>query len=203
MVAISLRKQRVGLELRKVDAPMPWRATLRWQAIPLGSLLRTLSHPRGIDLDLGALIERPEGQFAVVQPLGNSFGALDAPPFVQLIGDDRYGTSADGESLWINAAPQKCVKRLILFVWLCAGAPCFAATQAQVTLYGTGNPQTRSLIEPQSSLTFCAVAQLVPPYPWQWLLTYFPSQQALAIAYGFGKQVWHPHEYFGKSPWPL
>ncbi len=202
-VAISLQKQRPQLVLTKPSPPAPWRAELRWQAIPRGSLLRTATYPQGVDLDLGALVERQDGAFVVVQSLGSSFGALHAPPYVYLLGDDRYGTSAGGESLWVNMHPHTRCKRLILFAWLYAGAPCFAATGAYVRLVAHDQITRFALLETQPDRPFCALAQLVPPHPWQRLLTYFPSHPALATAYGFGRLPWHDAHHFYKSPWPL
>ena len=38
----------------------------------------------------------------MVQALGNAFGALDRPPYIQLDADDRSGSSVGGENLLIN-----------------------------------------------------------------------------------------------------
>lgn len=43
----------------------------------------------GVDLDLGCLYELADGSKGIVQALGNSFGALNTHPFIQLDGDDR------------------------------------------------------------------------------------------------------------------
>lgn len=58
----------------------------------------------GIDLDLGCLYELWDGRKGTVQALGNAFGSLINPPYISLDGDDRTGTSTDGENLRVNSA---------------------------------------------------------------------------------------------------
>jgi uncharacterized protein involved in tellurium resistance len=59
------------------------------------------------DLDLGCMISFSDSGTAVVQALGNSFGAVDKPPYVHLDADDRTGGLATGENLAINLDHQE------------------------------------------------------------------------------------------------
>ena len=90
--SVSLTKQggtsgamRVNLnwQERKQDD----KQTKGWAA----KLSRAVAAQSPLDLDLCALYELTDGRKGVVQALGNAFGALDRPPFIQLDGDDRTG----------------------------------------------------------------------------------------------------------------
>ncbi|MFI6643929.1 TerD family protein [Streptomyces sp. NPDC050504] len=87
-----------------------------------------------LDLDLCALYELSNGQKGVVQALGNAFGALNQPPFMQLDGDDRTGAVAAGENLTINLDHKHHFRRILIFVTIYEGARSFADLHATVTL---------------------------------------------------------------------
>ncbi len=89
----------------------------------------------GIDLDLGCLYELADGSKGVVQALGNSFGSLQAPPFVKLDADDRTGTVTGGENMHINLDRPEMFKRILIFAMIYDGAPNWAAVDGVVTLY--------------------------------------------------------------------
>ncbi|MGW1377417.1 TerD family protein [Streptomyces sp. NPDC002446] len=104
-----------------------------------------------LDLDLCALYELADGAAGVVHPLGNNFGALHAPPYIQLDGDDRTGAVAAGENLTINLDHQARIKRILIFVTVYAGARSFEGLSATVTL----QPQYGAPVE--FSLDACTV----------------------------------------------
>ncbi|UNO38891.1 TerD family protein [Streptomyces sp. MST-110588] len=87
-----------------------------------------------LDLDLCALYELSDGSGGVVHPIGNSFGSLHTPPFIQLDGDDRTGAVATGENLTINLDHQDRIRRILIFVTIYAGARSFEGLNATVTL---------------------------------------------------------------------
>ncbi|MFG2137566.1 Tellurium resistance [Streptomyces sp. NPDC048650] len=93
-----------------------------------------------IDLDLACMYELKDGTKGVVQPLGNFLGELNAPPYVQLSGDDRFG-SPSGETLYINMDHRDEIKRLLIFVYIYDGTPAFDRTHAVVTLYPSTGPR--------------------------------------------------------------
>ncbi|MFI7100642.1 TerD family protein [Streptomyces sp. NPDC050161] len=100
----------------------------------LGARGALLPQTGDLDLDLCALYELTDGSAGVVHPLGNSFGALHAPPYVQLDGDDRTGAVTSGENLTINLDHQARIRRILLFVTVYAGARSFEGLNASVTL---------------------------------------------------------------------
>ncbi|MFE1176728.1 TerD family protein [Streptomyces sp. NPDC058773] len=87
-----------------------------------------------VDLDLCALYQLTDGAAGVVHPLGNNFGALHAPPYIQLDGDDRTGAVATGENMTISLDHQDRIKRILIFVTVYAGARSFEGLSATVTL---------------------------------------------------------------------
>lgn len=70
-----------------------------------------------VDLDLGCLYELADGTKGVVQPLGGLLGDVNAPPYVKLSGDDRFG-SASGETMYVNLDHRDDIKRLLVFVYI-------------------------------------------------------------------------------------
>jgi uncharacterized protein involved in tellurium resistance len=93
-----------------------------------------------IDLDLACMYELKDGTKGVVQPLGDFLGELNSPPYVQLSGDDRFG-SGSGETLYINLDQSEEIKRLLIFVYIYDGTPAFDRTHAVVTLFPTTGPR--------------------------------------------------------------
>src|ERR1700754_965637 len=91
---VSLTKRGETVDMTKGSSGAPVRLNLNWNQRPAGGGRGFFkSRAAGIDLDLGCLWELRDGSRAVVQALGNSFGAIDDPPYVQLDKDDRSGTS--------------------------------------------------------------------------------------------------------------
>ncbi|MDI3405863.1 TerD family protein [Streptomyces cavernicola] len=118
------------------------------------------AHTQGmvnVDLDLGCLYEMTDGAKGVVQPLGNFFGDLNAPPYVKLSGDDRFG-SASGETLYVNLDYRESIKRLLFFVYIYDQTPAFDRTHAKVTLYPSNGPRIEiELDEHAPQARSCAV----------------------------------------------
>ncbi|MDG4857531.1 Tellurium resistance [Streptomyces sp. T-3] len=121
------------------------------------------AHTQGVvnvDLDLGCLYELVDGAKGVVQPLGGFFGDLNAPPFVKLSGDDRFG-SASGETVYINLDHRESIKRLLIFVYIYDETPAFDRTHAKVTLYPSSGPRIEiDLDERAPQARSCAVVTI-------------------------------------------
>ncbi|MCH0565258.1 MULTISPECIES: Tellurium resistance [unclassified Streptomyces] len=110
-----------------------------------------------VDLDLGCLYELADGTKGVVQPLGNLLGDVNAPPYVKLSGDDRFG-SASGETIYVNLDHREKIKRLLVFVYIYDQTPAFDRTQAIVTLYPSNGPRIEiGLDERHPQARSCAV----------------------------------------------
>lgn len=113
-----------------------------------------------VDLDLACMYELWDGAKGVVQPLGNILGSINSPPYVQLSGDDRFGSGA-GEDIYINMDHRDEIKRLLIFVYIYDGTPAFDRTHATVTLYPGSGPRLEvSLHERAPEARSCAVVMI-------------------------------------------
>ncbi|MDF3290222.1 TerD family protein [Streptomyces silvisoli] len=154
--SVSLTKQggtsgamRVNLNWRMREQPRGW---LRKAGL-MGS------QAAEIDLDLCALYELTDGTRGVVQALGNAFGAVDRPPYIQLDGDDRTGAVDSGENLTINLDHRHAFRRILVFVTIYEGARSFAGLHATTTLRPeSGAPVEFFLDECTVPSTVCALA---------------------------------------------
>jgi tellurite resistance protein TerA len=155
--SVSLSKQgSVGGQLR---------VNLNWNARPQGSggggFLKRLTGGGGgaIDLDLGCLYELSDGRKGVVQALGNAFGALDRPPFIQLDADDRSGSSSGGENLFINLDHARDIRRVLVFAFIYEGVPAWDQADGVVTLFpASGQPIEVRLDDTTQGARSCAIA---------------------------------------------
>ena len=110
-----------------------------------------------VDLDLACLYELADGSKGVVQPLGNFLGDLDAPPWIQMSGDDRFGGSS-GETLFINFDKREEFKRLLVFAYIYDGTPAFDRTHAKVEIFPGSGPRIEiQLDEREPQARSCAV----------------------------------------------
>ncbi|GFE25414.1 TerD family protein [Streptomyces nigrescens] len=140
--AVSLTKQggtsgamRVNLNWSAGSAGKRLGKKLGRKAMEAMGARGALLPPSGeLDLDLCALYQLTDGSAGVIHPLGNNFGALHAPPYIQLDGDDRTGAVAAGENMTINLDHQDRIKRVLIFVTVYAGARSFEGLSATVTL---------------------------------------------------------------------
>ncbi|WP_327701695.1 TerD domain-containing protein [Streptomyces decoyicus] len=161
--AVSLTKQggtsgamRVNLNWNSGSAGKRLGKKLGRKAMEAMGARGALLPPSGeLDLDLCALYELTDGAAGVIHPLGNNFGALHAPPYIQLDGDDRTGAVAAGENMTINLDHQARIKRILIFVTVYAGARSFEGLSATVTL----QPQHGAPVE--FSLDACTVPSKV------------------------------------------
>lgn len=110
-----------------------------------------------VDLDLACMYELADGTKGVVQPLGNFLGDLDAPPYIQMSGDDRFGGSS-GETLYINLDKRDELKRMLVFVYIYDGTPAFDRTHAKVEIFPSSGPRIEiPLNEREPQARSCAV----------------------------------------------
>lgn len=116
----------------------------------------------GIDLDLGCLWEFTDGSKGVVQALGNAFQApYRGMPIIRLDGDDRSGTNADGENLYVDLARVAEINRIIVFAFIYDGVPNWAAADGIVTLHPASGPKIEvRLDEADAGAATCAIAML-------------------------------------------
>ena len=115
---------------------------------------------RGIDLDLGCMFQMADGSPGCVQALGNSWGSFTQPPFVHLEGDDRSGTNAAGENLFINGDQFSQIKRVLIFTFIYDGAPNWAVTNGVVTIEAPGQAPVEVRLDNGTDASMCAIAMI-------------------------------------------
>lgn len=96
---------------------------------------------KGIDLDLGCLYELQNGDKGVVQALGHSYGSYDYDPYIELDGDDRSGSNANGETIRINGNRFGEIRRLAVFALIYDGAVRWSETDARASIKMPGQPE--------------------------------------------------------------
>jgi tellurite resistance protein TerA len=116
---------------------------------------------KGIDLDFGCLYELSNGTKHVVQALGKCFGSYDNSPYIQLAGDDRSGTSTDGEFLYVNGNHLIDIKRICIYAFIYEGAVNWTQANAVVTISLPEQPVIEVRLDThQSNSNMCAIAML-------------------------------------------
>lgn len=172
---------------KKTGASGQMRVNLNWNSGKSGGLFKKSS---AIDLDLGCLYELKDGTRGVVQALGNSFGSLTAPPYVQLDGDDRSGSASGGENLSINLEHLGDLKRILVFAYIYEGVPAWDKADGVVTIYPQGAAPIEVLLDDVSAARSCAIALLESngqELSIRREVRYIDgSQRALDEAYGWG-----------------
>lgn len=154
--SVSLAKQGGSSGAMRVNLNWQVRKQFKGWGAKLG---RAVAMHGDLDLDLCALYELSDGRKGVVQALGNAFGSVSRPPYIQLDGDDRTGGSNTGENLTINLDHKNELRRVVIFVTIYEGARSFADLDATVTLQPlNGAPIDFSLGECTVPSTVCALA---------------------------------------------
>lgn len=117
--------------------------------------------PKPIDLDLGCLFELKDGRKGSVQALGRAFGSLEMPPYISLDGDDRSGSSANGENLRVNGKMISQIKRILVYTFIYEGAANWREANGVVTVKCPGSQEIIvRMDEYGSNLPMCAIALL-------------------------------------------
>ncbi|MES2206029.1 MAG: TerD family protein [Pseudomonadota bacterium] len=162
---ITLDKARPSVDLNKRSQGFgEVKINLNWNqhgTKPKGFLSSLLTKSSSIDLDLGCLYELNDGRKGAVQALGNTYGSLSNPPYIQLLGDDRSGSNQDGEWLHINGQHWAAIKRVLVYAFIYEGVPNWAATDANVTLFVPNEPNIEiQLTEDSRNLNMCGMVLL-------------------------------------------
>lgn len=140
------------------------RVNLNWTARPSepGGFFRKA--PPALDLDLGCLYEFADGTKGVVQALGNSFTAgtpRSSTPVIRLDADDRSGSAAGGENLFVDLGQTAQIRRILVFALIYEGAANWASAAGVATLYPASGPSiTINLDDPRDGARICAIALL-------------------------------------------
>ncbi|WP_445769180.1 TerD family protein [Rheinheimera sp.] len=159
---ISLDKRQSSISLEKKDGNFgEIKVNLNWNRGSKSGGFFGFGKNNGIDLDVGCLYELKNGEKGVVQALGNSFGSYRDEPFIELMADDRTGSSVDGEWLRINGSHWREVKRILVFAFIYDGAPNWHSTDGVITIYVPDQgPVEVRLSEEGGQMGMCAIALL-------------------------------------------
>ena len=141
-MAIELRKTGDKVNLTKSGPLGKITVNLNWNTKgnvrTTGVLFKKTTYDP-IDLDLGCLYELTDGTKMCVQALGNSFGRYDSAPYIMLDGDDRTGSSGDGENLRINGDMISKIKRVLVYTFIYEGVANWRDANAVVTVKCPGS----------------------------------------------------------------
>ena len=149
-------RTRVNLNWNQAAAPAEAKKS-GFLSRMLGGAARASS---GIDLDLGCMYELMDGTPGCVQALGNSWGNFGLPPYIHLDGDDRSGSNAGGENIFINGDQFHQIKRALIFTFIYDGAPNWAATNGVVSIEVPGRAPVEVRLDNGSDAPMCAIAML-------------------------------------------
>jgi tellurite resistance protein TerA len=155
-------RTRVNLNWNQSAAPAPAPAAPKKDGF-LSRMMGGGAAPRtsnGIDLDLGCMFEMMDGTPGCVQALGNSWGSFNQPPYINLEGDDRSGTSVAGETMFINGDQFHQIKRALIFTFIYEGAANWAATNGVVTIEMPGQAPVEVRLDNGTDASMCAIAMI-------------------------------------------
>jgi len=164
---VTLTKSAPSVSLTKRGATSgQLRVNLQWSsgAPPQkkGLFGRLAGGSGGIDLDLACLWEFTDGTKGVVQALGNAFQApYHGAPIIRLDGDDRSGSNAAGENMFIDLSRVNEIKRILVFAFIYEGVPNWASADGVVTLYPAQGAEIEvRLDEADTGSPTCVIAML-------------------------------------------
>lgn len=150
------------------------------------------SSAQPIDLDLACMYELTDGRKGIVQALGNTFGSLNAVPYIRLDGDDR-GNAAEtnGEVLRINGSAIQYIRRVLVYTFIYEGAANWRDANGVVAVKCPGSQDLIvRMDEYGSNATFCAIAMLEnynnETFSVEKIVRFFPNHQSCDQAYGWG-----------------
>lgn len=116
---------------------------------------------RGIDLDLGCLFELSDGYKGAIQALGDTFGAYNNEPYIELMGDDRTGAAIGGENMRVNGQRWNEIRRILVYAFIYEGVPNWAQADGTVTVEVPGEPPLEVRMDSHSGRDgMCAIAML-------------------------------------------
>lgn len=200
-VTLEKRGDKVSLDKRGRRGYGRIRVNLNWNQRPAaaaktGFFDKLINKPdKGIDLDLACLFELADGSPGLVQALGKQWGNYEQRPFIMLEGDDRSGSVAGGENLFINGDQFDQIKRALIFAFIYEGAPNWGATDGVVTIEIAGQAPVEVRLDQGANQPLCAIA-LIDNHGGTLQVTkladYFAQQgstsvhQLLDTKYGFG-----------------
>ena len=198
-MAVELRKKGEKVNLQKGGALGQITINLNWNqkgaARTTGLIFKkTVYDP--IDLDLGCLYELTDGTRMCVQALGNTFGSYNNPPYIMLDGDDRTGSSNDGENLRVNGDMVSKIKRILVYTFIYEGVANWRDANAVVTVKCPGAQDiVVRMDEFNTTEKMCAIAMLEnvnnTTFSVEKIVRFFNGHEAMDRAFNWGLS-WRP-----------
>lgn len=144
-----------------------------------------------VDLDLGCIYEMKDGRKGALQAFGKSFGAIDAPPYLQLSGDERTGAAqGHDEIITVSGGHWDDIKKLMIYLYIYKGADQWETVCPQVQVRVPDEPpMVASLKNQAKGMVICAVATLENirgGIRMTNIMEYFPGHSSMDRAFGFG-----------------
>lgn len=196
---INLEKKGAAISLDKGRGFSKMVVNLNWNqgkkktgAGFLGSLFG--SGTKSVDLDLGCLFELKDGSKGAIQALGNAFGNYSNAPYIQLMGDDRTGDSAEGEFIHINGEQFEKIKRIVVYAFIYDGVASWAETDALITLSTPGHDTIKVNMDGKGTKSLVAIAMIENvgnDLKITKLVDFFDDQEKLDRYYNWGMN-WSP-----------
>ena len=156
----------------------------------LSKMLGGTGGSSAIDLDLGCLFELKEGQKGAIQPLGESFGSFDRPPFISHSGDDRTGAWSEGETMRINGDKIDEIKRILVYSYIYEGVAKWSQADGVITIKQTGAPDVIvELDNPNDRQSMCAIVlfeNIGRTFNVKKVVQYFSGHQEVDQAFNWG-----------------
>lgn len=164
---------------------------LNWNTGSKKGIFSSLFGNNSIDLDLGCLFELKDGTLGTVQALGNCFGSFDRSPYVYLDGDDRSGTNASGENLFINGDKIKEIKRILVYTFIYEGARNWHEASGKVRISVPGQEEILiNMDEYNNNYSMCALAMIEnvndSNFSVEKLVRFFDGHKSMDEAYNWG-----------------
>lgn len=164
---------------------------LNWNSKTQKGIFASLFGAQSIDLDLGCLFELKDGSIGAVQALGNSFGSFEKMPYVYLDGDDRTGTNADGENLFINGDKIKEIKRILVYTFIYEGATNWKEANGKIRINVPGQEEILiNMDEYNNNYSMCALAMIENVndnnFSVEKLVKFFDGHKLMDKAYNWG-----------------
>lgn len=194
LTKISLSKDKTSVSLIKKDDYGKIGINLNWhknEPNQKGGLFGGLfAANKDIDLDVGAFVRLRDGSIHVIQALGNCFGSLQTPCYVELQGDDRTGTNKNGEWIYVNGSQWNKIDEVLVYAFIYQGVPSWSKTDGVVRIHVPEQPIIEThLTEGDNNKTLSAIARLVNDngaIKVERINRYFKNQLELDNAYGWG-----------------
>lgn len=126
-------------EVKRENKQMKKGETLLFVKPKSSQLVANLDWDNSQDLDLCAFVELKNGAKWILAPIDKRFGSLEYPPYVLHSGDDRHGSSEEGEFLHAELSNLKHIKRIVFYASIYSGAMNWKDTDAVVTIQVPGH----------------------------------------------------------------